>query len=82
MDISPSKKSSILMGMDISALKNPYYGNVISTNFCVKIHTKGCRNAPLYAKIIGPVKNRIKREFSLIFLELKFDIFPLEYIKT
>ena len=22
--------------MDISALKNPYYGNDISTNFCVK----------------------------------------------
>ena len=38
--------------MDISALKNPYYGNDISTNFfpcAVEIsflHTKVCRNAP------------------------------------
>ena len=30
MDISALKKSSILMEMDISALKTPYYGNGIS----------------------------------------------------
>jgi hypothetical protein len=36
MDISTLKKPFILMGMDISTLKTTYYGNGISTNFCVK----------------------------------------------